>query len=632
MSAETIAMASPGTEGYVLGNEAVARGAIESGVWFVACYPGTPSSEISDTLCKLSGEFGYEFEYSANEIVATEAAAGVALFGGKSMVIFKGAGFFVASDALFHLVLGRLCGPMVIVACDDPSMHSSSDEVDLRMLAQAGSIITLVPSNVTDAKEMTIEAFKLSELMRVPVLIRMSTRLCHQRGFIKLGDIPKRRDNRMDWDLLKGKWERFVPMGGDPVRGEMLKSIEVIRRTKNIFEDNKLNKLVRAKSDIGILTCGVTYGYSQEAIKLLDIEASMLNVGTIYPLPEKLLKEFIQELKTLIVVEELRPYLESYIRALAKDVKPDLQIFGKWNGYFPQAFEYDTTIVMNSISKAMNINVPMEYKEIEKRTDFVKEFTFPRDPVFCPGCPHRATFYAVKKVTKDKAIITQDVGCYSIGLTPPFKMGDIVLCMGGSIGVACGISYFNDRPIIGFIGDSTFFHAGLPGLINAVHNQADFTLIILDNGTTGMTGFQPHPGNDSRGRERLAKKIDIENIVKAIGVEDIKVVDSYNIKELMDATSDAIAFRGVSVIISRRACSIISRRENQRKGLKVVAYQIDSNKCEGCWLCIEKFGCPAIERDGEVVKILSESCNGCSVCAQICPFNAIFKEDTNGQI
>jgi len=630
MDIETIAARSPGSEVYALGNEGVARGAIEAGVEFVSCYPGTPSSEISDTLCELSGPFGHEFEYSANEIVATEAAAGVALFGGRSMVIFKGAGFFVASDALFHLVLGRISGAMVIVACDDPSMHSSSDEVDLRMLAEAGSLITLVPSNVEDAKEMTLEAFKLSEQMRVPVLIRMSTRVCHQRGFIKLGDVPKKKGHMIDWDLLKDKWERFVPMGGAPVRGEMLKSIEVIERVKSIFEDSKFNVLVKGESDIGILCCGVARGYSLEAMKLLGIEASVLNVGTVYPLPEKLLKKFIKGLKTLIVVEELRPYLESYIRALGKDINLDLQIFGKWNGYFPKSFEYDTSIVISSISRALSKNEPVDHKEIEMRTRLADKLTLPRIPVLCSGCPHRATFYAVKKATKGKAIFTQDVGCYSMGLLPPFEVGDIVLCMGASIGIACGISCISDKPIIAVIGDSTFFHAGLPGLVNAVHTQANLTLFILDNGATGMTGLQPHPGTETSCGEHPAKKIDIEKIVKAIGVEDVKVVDSYNIKEAITATKESMAFVGVSVIISRRSCAILTRRERSKNGLKIVPFRIDPDKCDGCWHCIEKFGCPSIDKNGEIAKIDSVSCIGCGACAQVCPFGAITGENVNG--
>ena len=627
MSIEELSSTRSGTEVHVLGNEAVARGAVESGVWLVSSYPGTPSSEIADTLSELSKSFSFEFEYSVNEKVASEVAAAVAMAGGKSMVIFKGAGFFVASDVLFHLAYTGVSGSMVILGCDDPSGHSSADEIDLRVMGRAGSITTFVPSNPAEAKEMTIEAFKLSEKIQQPVMVRMSTRVDHQRGFIRLGEIPLPEIHIADWEKMSKEGKRFAPGGGRSMTMGHLRNIEAIKKAKGICEESKYNEWVKNKSDIGILTCGVAHGYALEALRLLNLNASVFKVGISYPLPEIRLKEFLQGIKVLVVVEELEPYLELYAGVFARDANPTLDIFGKDNGYFPRVSEYDTTVVTNGISRALGMNSPFPSGEIEAKGKEAQELLFPRFPTFCPGCPHRASFYAVKKGSRGRAVFTQDIGCYSLGILPHFEIGDISLCMGASIGIACGLSYISDKPVIGIIGDSTLFHAGLPGLVNAIHTQQNFTLLILDNGVTGMTGFQPHPGTEARGGDKPGKKIIMEDVIKAIGVNDIKIVDSYNVKEMQGAVKDAIAFDGVSVIISRGECAMVSNRKKRGKGLKSIPYLVDHDACNGCWHCIDRFGCPAIEKEGETAGIVSETCNGCGACAQICPLDAIVREN-----
>ncbi|MDY7036534.1 MAG: thiamine pyrophosphate-dependent enzyme [Thermodesulfobacteriota bacterium] len=622
MSVEELTSNLPGEEVYVLGNEAVARGAVEAGVWVASCYPGTPSSEVSDTLSELSRFLDFEFEYSANEKVAAEVALGVAIAGGRSMVIFKGAGFFVASDALFHSPYVGISGSMVIVACDEPGLHSSGDEVDMRLMGRAGYFPTFVPANPREAQEMTIEAFKLSEQIKLPVLLRLTTRVCQQRGFIRLGAIPQGEDHTIDWDNKKPWWQQFVLVPATGIQGR-LRTIETINRVKEICETSRFTEVTEDVSGIGVLTCGVVHGYAIEALKLLNIKASTFKVGISFPLPDRRLKEFLKGINKLFVVEEVEPYLEVHASALAKDVNPDIQIFGKENGYFPLAFEYNTSVVVKAMTKALGLRPSIEYEKKEAKARELQGLVFPRPPVLCAGCPHRASAYAAKRATKGKAVFVQDVGCYALAAPPPINVGDIDLCMGTSVGVACGLNYVVNKPIVSIIGDSTFFHAGLPGLANAVYNQVNFTLLVLDNGATGMTGFQPNPATGIRGGDKPGKKVVIENVVKGMGVDDLKVLDSYDIKALKDAIKDSVAYEGVSVVISRRKCAILSSKENRERGLRVIPYRVDPDKCDGCWLCITQFGCPPIVKDEDVAKIISDDCSGCGVCAQICPSKAI---------
>ncbi|MDY7036706.1 MAG: thiamine pyrophosphate-dependent enzyme, partial [Thermodesulfobacteriota bacterium] len=493
---------------YVIGNEAVARGAVEAGVWLASCYPGTPSSEVSDTLSDLAPYFDFEFEYSANEKVAVEVASGVAIPGGKSMVIFKGAGFFAAADALLHLsyIPEGISGSMVIVACDEPGLYSSGDEVDLRLMGQAGYFPTFVPSTPSEAKAMTIDAFKLSEQIRQPVMLRLTTRVCQQRGFIDLDQVPNSEKHVIQWDSEKKYWMEYLLLPANCRRGR-LRSIEALGKAMDFCEESEHTKVIHADSDIGILTSGVVHGYAIEALVMLNLEASIFKAGMCFPLPEKRLKDFIKGLKKLFVVEEVEPFLETQVRSLAKDVNPEIEIFGKTNGYFPLAFETDTSLVVRAMSRALGLDLPIEYGEIEAKAEKLQKFVIPRPPVLCAGCPHRASAYAAKRAIKGKAFFLQDVGCYALATTPPLDVGDMEICMGSSLGIASGLNYFADKPIISLIGDSTFFHSGLAGLANAVYNQTHFTLLILDNGATGMTGFQPNPATGIRGGNKPGTKI-----------------------------------------------------------------------------------------------------------------------------
>ncbi|MEE4351980.1 MAG: thiamine pyrophosphate-dependent enzyme [Desulfatiglans sp.] len=623
MSIEDLRNGEAGTELLVLGNEAVARGALEAGVWVAACYPGTPSSEISDTLAELSKTCDFDFEYSVNEKVAADVAATAGVFGGKGMMIFKAAGFLVASDTLFHLGVTGISGSLVIMACDDPSAHSSGDEFDIRPLGQDASLFTFVPANPQEAKDMTVDAFKVSEQIELAAMVRMSTRVCHQKGFITLGEIPKEGRKEIDWDYMQANRMKYLIAGGPFVRMGKARMLKGIAEAKKISEESKFNEFVDAGSDVGILTCGVTHGYALEAIKNLGIDASIFKVGVSFPLPEKRLKKFFKAIKKLIVVEETAPYLELHAKAIAKEVNPGLEIFGRDSGHFPMVGECDPTLVIKALARVLRINPPVDYVAKQEKVKDLANLAFPRMPVLCSGCPHRSTYYVMKKATKGSALFTMDVGCYGLGSLPPFNLGNINFCMGTSLGTASGLNYICDKPVVATIGDSTFFHAGLPGLVNAVFNQSNFTLVVLDNGATGMTGFQPNPGVGIRSSGKPGKRVVIEDIARGMGVEDVRVVNSFNVKELLKACKEAIAFHGVSVLVSRGECSQISMGKKD----SFVKYVVDTEKCDGCWHCIESFGCPAIEKDKDVAVIIAESCDGCSVCAQICPFDAIMKGD-----
>ncbi len=545
---EEILLQKAGKKMILLGNEAICRGALEAGVQFVSTYPGTPASEIGNTFFKLSqsGKYKGYFEFSTNEKVALEAGIGASFSGLKTLVAMKNFGLNVCSDSLLPFLYTGAKGPTVIVAADDPSCHSSAQsEENSRAFAFLAHIPVLEPSDPQECKDFVKLGFKISEKFQIPVMIRTTTRVAHQRAIVKLGKITK--PGNVVGKFIKEP-KRFVTMPPRvlEMKKELLKKIKQIRK---FSEKTQINKISLSVSDtdrqkIGIISSGVTHLYVMEAVKELKLNLPVLKLGFFYPLPKEKIKNFIKNFKKVLIVEELEPYLEREIERLAKDVNPKLQIFGK--GLVPEVGELKPEIVTLAIVKFANCKLKIENWK----------FQIPkRSPQLCPGCPYWLVFGAVKKaVDPKKVIFGGDIGCYMLAGLPPHFIQDYLSCMGSSIGIAHGIKKATGQKLITFIGDSTFFHAGIPALINTVFNKSNPLIIVMNNQTTAMTGHQPHPGAPAK-----PDGIKIENIVKACGVKNLKVIDPIKQKEFINTVKKFLNKKEVSVIIARRPCIQIKK-------------------------------------------------------------------------
>jgi len=608
--ADEILIDGPGEKMLLLGNEAIVRGALEAGVGIASTYPGTPASEIGDTFFKIAKKAGMYFEYSVNEKVALETGIGASISGLRALTSMKHVGLNVASDAFITLCYTGVKGGHVVVTADDPSCHSSQNEQDNRYYALLANAPMLEPSSPNEAKEMTKYAFELSEELALPILLRTTTRLNHARGVVILGE----KKGRKKGFFVKDPFNLVCVPQVARERHKVL--LEKMNKAKDIAEHSSLNKIIKIGNGgkIGIVTSGVSFNYAVEAVEELNINASILKLGITNPLPPKLCQKFIESVDMIIVIEELEPYLEVLIKSLAKDINTEVPIYGKSTGHFPRVYEYTPDIVLKGISDILSI--PFSEKN-EKKVKKALEVLPSRPPTLCPGCPHRATYYAANVASKGKAIYPNDIGCYALGIQPPSRTADLLICMGAGLGTAGGFSKATEQPVIAFIGDSTFYHAGIPALLNAVHNKHRFVLVILDNRTTAMTGNQPHPGFEIDGMGEAAPAISIEKLVEACGVDYLKIVDPYDVKKTIDVLKEALEYDKVAVVIARRECALIAKAEKRR-----AKYHVNQEKCEKCMICIDKFGCPAFFVE-EGVQINKTLCFGCGVCTQICPFNAI---------
>ena len=594
------------------GNEAIARGCLEAGVKVSTCYPGTPASEITDTLYEASEKTGMYVEYSTNEKVALEVAAGAAVTGVRSIASMKHVGVNVASDVLVTLAYVGVRAGCVIVSADDPGCWSSQNEQDNRYYAQLAGIPCLEPADAQEAKDMTVEAFALSEELELPVLLRTTTRVNHTLSPVRLGEIVEKPSKP---HFLKDA-KRFVMIPSNALtRHEVL--LKRLDQATEISEASGFNKIIREGEELGIITSGVSTNYSIEALSRLGINASVLKLGLTYPLPSKLILDFVKRFKKVFVVEELEPVLENAVRSIAYGTPNSPTILGKLTGHLPRNHEHSTGIVCDAFCKGLGKNPPTQLTE---GRNFKLAFPIPpRPPVLCPGCPHRASFYLMKTTLKPKTVYCTDIGCYALGIQAPEVIGDILICMGAGVGVASGVSRVQDEPVLSIVGDSTFFHAAIPGLINAVTNNHRIVVVVLDNMTTAMTGFQPHPGSwdpNVRGAHVV-----IEDVAKGCGVQFVKVTDPHNATETKQILKEAISFSGPSVVVLRHQCSIL---ENKRDGRKQ-PYLVMDSKCRGCQLCVRNdyFGCPAFYIEDEKAKIDKELCNGCGFCVVVCPFDAV---------
>ncbi len=724
--ASKIALDKPGSFVLFNGDEAVARGAVEAGIKVAAAYPGTPSTEILEAIAGVAKQLGIHAEWSVNEIVSMAVVAGASMTGVRSIVSMKHVGLNVAADAAMTLAYTGVLGGLVIAVCDDPAMHSSQNEQDTRYFSVHSNIPLLDAGTPQEAYEMTREGFEISEKLQLPVIVRLTTRVAHGKARVKIGEFQK-LDRKAVFDKDSSKWV-MVPSNAMRqhriLKDRLAKAEKLANESKyNVFEDNQ--------SEVGIIGSGIGYYHAKS---ILDIKKfSWLKLGFVYPFPRELVNKFASKVKKLVVVEELRPYIEDNLRGL------DIEILGKNNLTLEEIGEFTPDTVRVAFSKIGLC------EKAESPADLVLP---PRPPVLCPGCPHRAFYYALNTVNqfvscdpqkcvgcniceltcswekekvfnpiksrirairlnqvsnmvlscrvckdapcvtacpkdaltqstqtgtitvdenncdgcgwcieaceygavtlhpnKRKAIIcdtcngepkcvetcpegalnfsgrttdkivTGDIGCYTLGFLPPVSTIQTCLCMGGGVSQAAGMVHAGVKDkVFAVIGDSTFFHGGMPGLLNITYNKANVCVIILDNRTVAMTGHQPTPGSGKNAVGDDAKVMKLDDIARSLGVEKVQIVDPYNVEATTQTIREILDYQGPSVIISERPCPLKLEKNPPREVLE---------KCNSCGLCVKAFGCPAISFGPERVQIDPTLCYGCGVCEAICPFDAI---------
>jgi indolepyruvate ferredoxin oxidoreductase alpha subunit len=628
----------PGASQLLMGNEAIARGALEAGLGFASAYPGNPSSEILGSLAEVAKEMDIYVEWSVNEKVSLEAAAAASFAGVRALVAMKQNGLNVASDFLMNLNLTGTNAGLVLVICDDPAGLSSTNEQDSRPIAKWAELPLLEPATFQEAKDMTKWAFELSEEIKNVCVVRSVTRVSHARGDVRLGElVAPGREATFAPTMLGQFTPLFVPLKHSLLH-------QKVNKTRGLFESSPFNWYSGPESpELLIVTSGSGCFYSLEAVKVLGVESSVgiLKLGTTWPLPEKLVQEHLARTEKVLVVEEVDPFLEGNLKELVGDnfsALGPLTFYGKRSGHLPSFGELDPDQVMGAICSVLGrekVGVQPDYaKKAQQLTGGQMQA---RALGFCAGCPHRATLWSVKNALKldgRGGFVTGDIGCYTMGLGPTgFFQLKTVQAMGSGAGLACGFGKLSklgfDQPVLAVCGDSTFFHSVIPALINGVYNQANFTLIILDNSATAMTGFQPHAGTGASAVGEPAPSVDPEGLCSSLGIR-VEVTDPFDLQATTRKLLDVMQDDGrVRVLISRRVCALVKARE-EKATYKV---RVDSEKCRGdscgcARLCTRVFQCPGLVWDGESAraKIDEVICSGCGVCADICPASAIIRE------
>jgi len=612
---------APDRKMLLLGNEAIARGALEAGVAFACAYPGTPSSEIALQFFQIAREQSdLYFEYSANEKVALEMAAGAAMCGLRAIVIMKHVGLNVASDALLTLAYTGVKGALVVAVADDPFMYSSQNEQDSRYYAKLSSLPMLEPSSVQEAKDMTRYAFNLSESLGLPVILRTTTRINHASGVVSLGLLMQRNDAGV---FRKDPFSYVcIPSVSRNLRPILLKKAA---KAAHIANESRWN-FIEGRGSFGIVCNGASFGYVTDAIAQSGYtdRFKVLRLGFSYPVPEDRIIRFLKGCEKVLVVEEGEPYLEEAVRVVAQRNGFGAAIFGKDERLLSRLYEFDPAIVRNAISGVFDLPfapaAPIATEDLPVAP--------PRPPNLCAGCPHRAAYLAVRDVFGEEAIYPTDIGCYTLGLHPPLNMGDFLIAMGAGAGSAGGFARATGKKVVAFIGDSTFFHSGLSPLASAVYNRHDFLLVILDNGTTGMTGHQPHPGVDVAHLGLGKTHIDIESAVRGLGVKSVLTVNPLHFAKAAEAVRRIASESGVSVLIMKAPCPLYAKTLPGHKQKR--PYLIRRDRCKSHRICIDKTGCPAFHTDGDRVEIDPHRCTGCALCAQLCPEKAIMPQFGKG--
>jgi indolepyruvate ferredoxin oxidoreductase alpha subunit len=607
---------------FMMSNEAVARAVLEADVKVAAFYPGSPTSEILDSLYLLSQQLDdLKMEVSINEKVALETVAGASMAGVKSFTSMKSVGLNVASDTFYSLGYTGVNAGCVLLVADDPHAHSSQSEQDGRYYAQTGHIPMLEPSTPQEAYDMTKFAFELSERHKILTLIRTTTRVNHQSAPVNISEVKRTAFQKYRWKDVKGKYYTLSETARR-LKGEALNKL---KRIQVEFEESPFNILRDGEGKIGIITNGISYLHTLEAVNNLDVKPHILKLGTLYPMPKELITNFLGKIDTVIIVEELLPYIEDAIAAIAKNANQNVRILGKRSDDFNIVGEYNSAIVTDVLARIIGIESPADFQTILDRAHKLKTILPKRLPTFCPGCPHRGTIWSVLQALKGQDyVVNNDIGCYSMLLLEPYGVTDSVLDMGASQGLSSGMQHVLEDQVLSFLGDSTFFHAGIPGIINAVHNKHDYTVVILDNSVTAMTGQQPNPGSDFGAAP--VDEINIESILKGIGVRHVIKIDAFKPMENTAKIKEAMKRPGVKAIISEGPCALYSDRIKRRNRIPIIPNQISEEECKTIYACVREFHCPAIIIDTNTRQsnILIDLCNGCGNCAQICPRSAIY--------
>ena len=627
---------------FLMGNEAIALGALAAGVNLVAGYPGTPSSEVLETVAKRRGESVY-VEWSVNEKSAMEVAAGAAYSGARAMVTMKQVGLNVASDPLMSLEYVGVKGGMVVLVAEDPGPISSQTEQDTRRFAAFSKIPCFDPSSAQEAYEMVQEAFDLSEKYGTPVFLRPTTRVCHGYASVEVKDPAEYLVTKPEGFVRDTKrWVIFPKLSRAnhekiEKRNEGLKAVFSEYPRNRVFglpqkdgtggENTAQLSLDPAAETVrrGIAAGGISFTYVMEARKSLG-DIPVLKVSTPFPFPEQLALRFLQDVDEVLCAEELDPVIEDGLIAAAGRFHLPVRILGKHTGHMPAAGENSRDIVENAVRAF--VKTPAAATPAGAGDEKIPVPELPvRPPVLCAGCPHRASFYAVKQAMKGKkSIFCGDIGCYTLGNAMPLDMVDTCLCMGAGLGIAQGVGHMDpEMNCFAFVGDSTFFASAITGVVNAVYNQANMTLIILDNSTTAMTGHQPHPGTGRTMMGGTVPKIDIEAVLRGIGVKAVETVNPLELQKAIDCVRETAAKDGVKAIIFRYPCIALTKKHEPPA-------VVDTDVCIGCGRCIREIGCPALylketEESGtgrrRVAVADASQCTGCGLCSQLCPVSAI---------
>jgi indolepyruvate ferredoxin oxidoreductase alpha subunit len=615
-------------EEILLGNDAFVRGMIESGVKVATAYPGSPTSEMGVTLAKIQEESGIYFEFSTNEKVALELAATASIGGAPAVMFMKSVGLNVASDSFVQLSKYTLPGGLVIILGDDPGPHSSQNEQDNRHYAKLGKIPMLEPSNVQEAKDYFCFAMKYSQEWQMPVVIRSTTRICHQTGLVKFGEkmqlnIPRKFEPNLEGGYIP------LPATLEPLRRKSLRNLQKWMGLSNSKELLIEEIYGQDTPKLGIITSGHAYAATKSALRVINGTAAILKIGIVYPLPMDPIIEFIKKYQNIQILEELDPIFEEQIRAeLYKRKLINFNVKGKMdepNFEDLMISEYSPSRLTKWLAKLLGLDSKLDiYQptlEIPKRP-----------PQLCPGCGHRTTFHVTSKVMKKvKGYSMADIGCYTLGYLPPYEQGKVLYSMGSGVPSASGMALaLGDVPIMSFLGDSTFFHAGMPGIVNAVFNKHAQVLLIMDNGITAMTGHQPNPntGKKSRGAKLFSKYADTKTIsmddtLKAWGIKFVKRVPAYNEKLVEEALLSAFEFakqeHTLAVVIQEEPCALMRSTAERKAGTLANPYYIDHDICRNIKKCLLEFACPAIEDIDGMAEINTDLCIGCGCCVQTCP-------------